>query len=78
MQKARRQPFLSEERHRPPTACTFMVSGTFHSPNGGAFHCSLTLLSLSVVEEYLALGGGPPEFTPGFTCPVLLGILSRV
>lgn len=30
--------------------------------------------SLSVAEEYLALGGGPPGFTPGFPCPVLLGI----
>jgi hypothetical protein len=25
---------------------------------------------------YLALGGGPPGFTPGFTCPALLGIRS--
>lgn len=30
--------------------------------------------SLSVAEEYLALEGGPPRFTPGFPCPVLLGI----
>ncbi len=29
--------------------------------------------SLSVTEEYLALGGGPPGFKPGFTCPTLLG-----
>ena len=29
--------------------------------------------SLSVAEEYLALGGGPPGFKPGFTCPTLLG-----
>ena len=29
--------------------------------------------SLSVAEEYLALGGGPPGFRPGFTCPTLLG-----
>jgi hypothetical protein len=27
---------------------------------------------LSVVEEYLALEGGPPSFTRGFTSPVLL------
>ena len=27
---------------------------------------------LSVVEEYLALEGGPPGFTQGFTSPVLL------
>ena len=29
--------------------------------------------SLSVVEEYLALEGGPSGFTPGFSCLVLLG-----
>ena len=29
--------------------------------------------SLSVTSEYLALEGGPPEFTPGSTCPTLLG-----
>ncbi len=74
MQKARSQPFLAEARHRPPTARSFMVSGTFHSPHRGAFQLSLTVLSLPVVQEYLALRGGPREFTPGFTCPVLLGI----
>ena len=30
--------------------------------------------SLSVITEYLVLGGGPPGFERGFTCPVLLGI----
>ena len=25
------------------------------------------------MDLYLALGGGPPGFTPGFTCPTLLG-----
>src|SRR5262245_49203307 len=40
----------------------------FHSPHRGSFHFSLTLLcALSVVHEYLALGGGPPRFTPGST-----------
>ena len=29
--------------------------------------------ALSVAQEYLALGGGPPGFRPGFTCPTLLG-----
>ena len=46
----------------------------FHSPNRGTFHLSLALLSsLSVTGEYLALGDGPPRFTPGSTCPALLG-----
>jgi hypothetical protein len=30
--------------------------------------------SLSVIQEYLALRGGPRRFTRGFTCPMLLGI----
>ncbi len=29
--------------------------------------------ALPVAKEYLALGGGPPEFTPGFTGLALLG-----
>ena len=33
--------------------------------------------SLSVVREYLALGGGPPGFPQDFSCPVVLGNLSR-
>ena len=33
----------------------------FHSPNRGSFHFSIALLSsLSVAQEYLALGDGPP------------------
>ena len=45
----------------------------FHSPNRGAFHLSLPVLcSLSVVEEYLGLEGGPPMFRQDFTCPALL------
>jgi len=39
MQKARRHP-ASEA----PTACKYTVSGTFHSPNRGTFHLSLTVL----------------------------------
>ena len=30
--------------------------------------------ALSVTREYLALEGGPPGFTPDYTCPTLLGI----
>jgi hypothetical protein len=30
--------------------------------------------SLSVIQEYLALRGGPRRFTRDFTCPVLLGL----
>ena len=31
-------------------------------------------VSLSVIQEYLALQGGPCRFTRDFTCPMLLGI----
>jgi hypothetical protein len=31
--------------------------------------------SLSVIREYLGLGGGPPDFPQGFSCPVVLWIL---
>jgi len=31
-------------------------------------------ISLSVIQEYLALRGGPRRFTRDFTCPMLLGI----
>ena len=30
--------------------------------------------SLSVIQEYLVLRGGPRKFKRGFTCPFLLGI----
>jgi hypothetical protein len=30
-------------------------------------------VSLSVIQEYLALRGGPRGFTRDFTCPMLLG-----
>ena len=50
----------------------------FHSPHWGSFHLSLTVLSsLSVTREYLALGGGPPRFPQGSTCPEVLGITAQ-
>ena len=33
--------------------------------------------ALSVVREYLALGGGPPGFPQGFPCPAVLGNYSK-
>jgi hypothetical protein len=44
----------------------------FHSPHGVLFTFPSRYYSLSVTREYLGLGGGPPGFKPGFTCPVLL------
>ena len=63
--------------HRPSTACRYMVSGTISLPSQGYFspfpHGTITL---SVVQEYLALRGGPREFIPGFPCLALLGMTS--
>ncbi len=49
----------------------------FHSPPGGLFPFPSRYYSLSVTTEYLALRGGPRTFRQGFTCSVLLWILSR-
>ncbi len=52
----------------------YTVSGTISLPSTGFFSFfSRPTCPLSVDKEYLALGGGPPGFTPGFTCLVLLG-----
>ena len=47
----------------------------FHSPPGVLFTFPSQYLSLSVTKEYLALGGGPPDFLPGSTCLTVLRIL---
>ena len=44
----------------------------FHSPHGVLFTFPSRYYTLSVTRSYLALGDGPPTFTPDFTCPVLL------
>ena len=47
----------------------------FHSPPGVLFTFPSQYYALSVTKEYLALGGGPPEFPQGFSCLVVLWIL---
>ena len=44
----------------------------FHSPPGVLFTFPSQYYALSVTKEYLALGGGPPEFPQGFSCLVVL------
>jgi hypothetical protein len=62
-------------RHSPPTACRQTVSGSISLPSPGFFSpFPHGTGALSVAGEYLALGGGPPGFPRGFTCPVVLGI----
>jgi hypothetical protein len=48
----------------------------FHSPPGVLFTFPSQYYALSVTKEYLALGGGPPDFPQGFSCLVVLWILS--
>ena len=47
----------------------------FHSPPGVLFTVPSQYFALSVTEEYLALGGGPPDFPQGSTCLTVLWIL---
>ncbi len=48
----------------------------FHSPPGVLFTFPSRYYTLSVTRSYLALGDGPPVFTPNFTCSGLLWILT--
>ena len=47
----------------------------FHSPPGVLFTFPSQYYALSVTKWYLALGGGPPDFPQGFSCPAVLRIL---
>ena len=56
-----------------PTACRHSVSGTISLPLSGCFSpFPHGTCSLSVMQEYLGLEGGPPMFRQDFTCPALL------
>ena len=46
----------------------------FHSPPGVLFTFPSQYSALSVTKEYLALGGGPPDFLQGSTCLAVLRI----
>ena len=48
----------------------------FHSPPGVLFTFPAQYNALSVTKEYLALEGGPSDFPQGFSCLVVLWILS--
>ena len=48
----------------------------FHSPPGVLFTFPSRYYTLSVTRSYLALGDGPPIFTPNSTCSGLLWILN--
>ena len=58
---------------QPPTVCRHPVSGTISLPLSGCFSpFPHGTGSLSVVEEYLGLEGGPPMFRQDCTCLALL------
>ena len=48
----------------------------FHSPPGVLFTFPSQYYTLSVTEEYLGLGGGPPGFPADSSCPPVLWILT--
>ena len=70
LQKARRQPVRADLGLRLHESRRFQ--DLFHSPRRGAFHRSLTVLCAIGRCVYVALGGGPPRFTPDCSCPALL------
>jgi hypothetical protein len=49
----------------------------FHSAPAVLFTFPSRYCALSVAREYLALGGGPPGFPRGSSCPAVLGVLNQ-
>ena len=49
----------------------------FHSPSGVLFNFPSRYWFTIGGKRYLALGGGPPRFPQGFSCPVVLGNHTR-
>ena len=59
---------------RAPTACKHTVSGSLSLASQASFSpFPHGTGPLSVTREYLVLGGGPPGFPQGFSCPAVLG-----
>ncbi len=50
----------------------------FHSPPGVLFTFPSRYYFAIGHQQYLALGGGPPDFPPDFSCPVVLRIPARL
>ena len=67
------RPLMTEVMNAAPTVGRHPVSGSVSLPSLGCFSpFPHGTGSLSVVEEYLGLEGGPPMFRQDFTCPALL------
>ena len=79
LHRVTRRPILQKVRGRTwtspivlPLLVNIRFQILFHSPPGVLFTFPSRYYTLSVTRSYLALGDGPPSFTPDFTCPVLL------
>ena len=78
-----RRPILQQVRGHTltcaPTDSQITVSCSISLPYRGSLSpFPRGTISLSVIQEYLALRGGPRRFTRDFTCPMLLGIEKSV
>ena len=73
-----RWPVLQKVRSHTNNVLLQLVSAgfqvLFHSPPGVLFTFPSQYYALSVTKEYLALGGGPPDFLQGSTCLAVLWI----
>ena len=81
LHRVTRRPILQKVRGRTwtspivlPLLVNIRFQILFHSPPGVLFTFPSRYYTLSVTRSYLALGDGPPSFTPDVTCPVLLWI----
>ena len=62
----------------PSTVCKLTVSGSFHSPNRGTFHLSLTVLVHYRSSNVFSLREWTPQIPTGLACPVVLRYPTRV
>ena len=71
---------LQKARRHPTRGLRLLVrtqfQDLFHSPSGVLLTFPSRYLYTIDHTIYLALGGGPPRFKQGFTCPVLLNTVN--
>ena len=76
LHNATRRSVLQKVRDRTSLVLSLLVNTgfqvLFHSPPGVLFTFPSRYYALSVTISYLALGGGPPVFSPDFSCPAIL------
>ena len=81
IQKARGHAFPPSHKAMADIALPLLVGirfqVLFHSPPGVLFAFPSRYWFTIGGRRYLALGGGPPRFPQGFSCPVVLGCLAK-